>query len=178
MPSAPYLRGYLKRLGEILDFNFAPWWKTISERIFINSFGSSDALPQNRFALKNWNKIIIAGFIILILLVYFILNFGRIFGEPILIITNPANDIPVPIMTSSTFLFAGSVKNTDELLINGEKININPDGSWTKDVALSPGLNTFEIQAKKSLGKKITVVKKIYLQTLNLLNSTSSGLPQ
>ncbi len=173
MPSAPYLRGYLKRLGEILNFDYVPWWQIIGRRALAGSSGPADALPQNRFALKNWNKIIIAGFIALVLLAYLILNFGRIFGEPVLMISNPAGDIPIPITTSSTFSFAGSVKNADELSINSEKINIAPDGSWTKDVALSPGLNTFEIKAKKSLGREITVVKKIYLQTLNLLNSTS-----
>ncbi len=172
MPSAPYLRGYLKRLGEILNFDYAPWWKTISERVSAASSGPADALPQNRFALKSWNKIIVAGFIFLVLSAYLILNFGRIFGEPVLTVNSPANDISIT--TTSTYPLNGAVKNADQLTINGEKVNIEPDGSWSINAALSPGLNTFNIQAKKSLGKEITIIKKIDLQSLNLLNSTSS----
>lgn len=172
MPSAPYLRGYIKRLGEIFNFNYLPWWQEIKRIKEIGPQKIADTLPKNRFAFKNRSWQAVISLAVLIAAFYFIFNFGKIFGQPSLIIISPQED--PALSTNSDFLLQGTVKNTDELLINGESENINPDGSFEKNVVLSPGPNTFEFEAKKYLGGTASVVKRIYLQMPTSTSATTT----
>ncbi|MCL5733412.1 MAG: helix-turn-helix domain-containing protein [Patescibacteria group bacterium] len=171
MPSAPYLRGYIKRLGEILNFDYSPWWQEIRAIRKISLPKTADALPKNRFAFKSRNWQIIISLAVFILALYFVFNFGKIFGQPSLLITNPQNDVTMS--SSDNFLIQGVVKNTDELLINGESENTNPDGSFEKNVILTPGSNAFNFTAKKYLGGAVSVIKTIDFQNSTTTTSTS-----
>ena len=56
----------------------------------------------------------------------------------------------------------GTAKETDGLQINGDPIPIHPEtGAWEKEIMLQEGLNTFEISAKKFLGKTIIIRRQI-----------------
>src|SRR5882724_10406402 len=52
LPPAPYLHGYLARLGEALDFNGEEWWTRLKEEGLLAGSGPKDQLPTNRFAKK------------------------------------------------------------------------------------------------------------------------------
>src|ERR1700690_1518674 len=49
MPSAPYFRGYLMRIGKVLDFDGEVWWERLRADGLIKNSGELDSLPKNRF---------------------------------------------------------------------------------------------------------------------------------
>src|ERR1700691_2497715 len=61
LPSAPYDRGYLVRLGKVLDFDGNEWWDKIRKDRVVSNPGPSDALPGNRSLLQSPAKFIWAG---------------------------------------------------------------------------------------------------------------------
>ncbi len=160
MPSYPYLKGYLLKLGEILDFNSDEAWEHMKKFSESKSAGKTDELPKNRFSKKSDGKYFIMGAVILILFVYGIFRFYNISGTPLITISYPQENMVV-VGDENSISLAGDVSNTSELIINGEQIQIQPNGSWQKAISLQQGINTVEITAKKFLGRETKVIRQI-----------------
>lgn len=185
LPSAPYLRGYLVRIGKTLGFDGEEWWAKLKSGSVAHDSGPSDVLPRNRFVRKEapkWLWLSIAAGVLIVAYLAFALP--RILGRPSLaVIYPPASPF---VATSTTFTFQGTAHNADGLSLssggagvggsagNGaagatpsvsasasEEIPIAPDGTWQKTVLLQNGLNTFEFAAKKFLGGEADVVEQV-----------------
>jgi len=174
LPSAPYLRGYLFRLGKTLEFSGDEWWTKIKNRDLVKNSGEADALPENRFIRKSPAKYVWAGIGALIVIIYLGFQFPRIFGKPLLALTFP-NQNPYA-ATANTLMFTGTVRNADSLTLNGDAIIVNPDGTWQKGVLLDNGLNTFQITAKKFLGGETDITAQVVYQA-PVSSSSSSSVP-
>jgi len=162
MPSAPYLRGYLIKLGEILDFDPNPWWSKIKSAGFVKNSGAGDAPPKNRFIKPQFLRFIWIAVVALFFAVYLSLQFSKIIGQPSLKLVYPDKNPAVSVINAITI--QGTVSNLNELTLNGEVISVGKDGSWEKIVLLEPGLNTLEIKAKKFLGGETKIVEQIIYQ--------------
>lgn len=159
LPAAPYLRGYLAKIGTLLDLDGEAWWEHLKNEGFLVGSGPEDQLPRNRFAQRPIGKrvfLAIAGIAVLVLAV---LQFSRIFGRPDLIIFSPAESQTKT--TNDQFLIEGRVANGDRLTINGEPVVLQENGSWQKNVLLQAGLNAVEIKASKFLGRETTGMRFI-----------------
>lgn len=177
MPSAPYFRGYLIRIGKVLDFDGEEWWERIKSDGLVRNSGPADELPRNRFIKTSLSKTVWAGIVAgAVILIYLVFAFPRITGKPIITITYPPKN-PFTIGLS-TLTIAGTVENADSLYLNGGEIVIAPDGSWQKGVLLQNGLNTFQISARKFLGGETAVVEQVLLETAGVepAHSTSGQL--
>lgn len=49
--------------------------------------------------------------------------------------------------------------------VNGEKVAVNENGTWSKTITLSPGANTITVVATDKAGKSTTVTRKVTLDT-------------
>ena len=162
LPAAPYIRGYLKKISEILEFDPEEWWYILRTQNSIPSSGHEDELPKNRFLKKPPTKKIILAVIALIILSYFGFRFSKIFGRPEITITYPQGEGPL-VSTSPEITLKGTLKNGDKILIGNEEITLASDSSWEKTVPLTSSTpNNIEITAKKFLGRE----SKITLQIL------------
>src|SRR3989344_6786171 len=56
LPSAPYLHGYIIRIGEILDLEGEALWQLFKREHRVMTSGREDHLPRNRFALPAGNN--------------------------------------------------------------------------------------------------------------------------
>ncbi len=177
LPSAPYFRGYLIKLGRILDFDGELWWEKFKEQGLVKGSGASDELPKNRFAQEPINKKIIAGAVLVLLLLYLGFRFSKILGRPTISITYPDRDTLV--VEGNRFLIQGSVKDANELFINGEVVAIGEAGLWQKEILLDPGVNSVTITAKKFLGRQAEITRKIIYEAPegNSINSESAPSP-
>jgi len=162
LPSPPYLKGYLLRLGEVLGFNPDEAWEEMKNLAEAKSSGKSDEPARNRFSREPISRYMIAGIVLFFLLMYAGLRFYQISGTPSVAISSPRENMAV--VGENSFSLAGSVSNTSELMINGEQVQVQPDGSWQKTISLQPGINTVEITAKKFLGREIKVIRQIVYQ--------------
>lgn len=160
LPAAPYVRGYLVKISEILDFDPDKWWQ-IMRGEEIQTSGSSDSLPQNRFLKKTKSKKVWIYFGILILiLAYFGLRFSAIFGRPEIFVNYPPEDVVTT--SSEEIIVSGRLENGDKLFINSESVLIEKDGSWQKSFTLgTSNPNVFEISAKKFLGLETKIIRQI-----------------
>ena len=172
LPSAPYVHGYLIRLGKALEFDGDAWWEKIKKEGLVKNSGFMDELPRNRFIKQSPAKIIWASVIAVIIIIYLAFQLPVIFGKPTLAITFPTQN---PYSTvSSTLTITGTVRGANSLSLDGASIPVAQDGSWQETVLLQGGLNTFEISAKKLLGAESDVTEQVLYQAPVVQASSSS----
>ena len=159
LPSAPYFRGYLEKLGRILDFDYREWWQNIKEEEIVKTSGTLDQLPKNRFALSSPGKFIWPGIFLLLVVFYFGARFSKIFGQPQVSVAYPTEAFTNT--ASQEIVVRGELKDGDKLVINGEAVVMEDDGTWEKNILLEPGLNTIEIKAKKFLGRETRIIRQV-----------------
>ena len=162
LPPAPYFRGYLARLGQILDFDHEIWWRKLKDGGFAATAGDKDKMPKNRFISKKHAKFIWLGAAVSLAAIYFFTQMPRILGIPGIQIISPVEN-PATSATQDTII-SGTAKNSSELKINGEKIPLADGGAWGKRVLLQLGLNSFEISASKFLGEETKTIQQIIYQ--------------
>ncbi len=173
LPSAPYLRGYLLRLGDELGFDGEEWWKRLRRDGAVKNYsGPGDILPRNRFIKQTPPKYIWAIVVVVILAIYFAFQAHRILGTPVITVTFPTGN---PYTTASnTITFSGTVTNADTLYLNDtQEIPVAPDGSWQETVLLGAGPNPFKISAKKFLGGTAVITENVFYET----TGSASGTP-
>ena len=162
LPAAPYLHGYLVRLGQLLNFDGEEWWRRLKEEGLIRGSGPADQLPKNRFARRPITKKVWLGIIAAIILLYGGFSFSKISGTPLLVVTSPAEESTT--VETDQFILNGRLTDGSRLTVNGEAISIGEDGSWQKRILLQPGLNSLRIVASKFLGREIEVIRQIIYQ--------------
>ncbi|HUX36082.1 MAG TPA: helix-turn-helix domain-containing protein [Candidatus Paceibacterota bacterium] len=176
LPSYPYLKGYLTKLGEVLDFDSSEAWEQMKKFSGAQSSGKMDELPRNRFSKRPVGRYFIIGGIVAVVILYACFRFYQISGKPDVVILYPSENMIVVDINSVTI--SGKISNGDELRINGEQVDIQPNGSWQKNVSLQPGINTMEIKASKFLGRETDIVRQIVYQPPQAAATSSVSAPQ
>ena len=172
LPAAPYVRGYLKKLAGILDFDADAWWHELEYESTIQRSGRGDELPKNRFALQSLSGYGWMALIALLAVLYIGFRFSVVFGTPQLTLAYPKDAITR--VATATIVIAGKLGGGDSLLVNEEVVRTLPDGAWEKSLSLQPGLNTIEVTAKKFLGGETRVIRQVIYEPPLLPASTSS----
>jgi cytoskeletal protein RodZ len=173
LPSAPYVHGYLTRLGKALDFDGEAWWEKIKKERLVGNSGPNDALPHNRFLRESPAKMIWGGAIAVLVVVYLAFQIPVIFSKPSLTVAFPSSN---PFTTnSSTLTFEGTVSGANSLSLNGDPITVAQDGSWEKSVLLQSGVNSFSIAAKRLLGREADITEEIIYNGSGFIESASSS---
>ncbi|MDP3729198.1 MAG: helix-turn-helix domain-containing protein [bacterium] len=163
LPAAPYIRGYLKKISEVLDLDYAEVLELYKKELEQKTSGKHDTLPINRFAIKRFSKkiFIYIGLCVLVGM-YLIMNSNRLLGKPNLVIAYPSTELTA--VSTSTIMLTGNLHRQDKLTINGEELFIDADNTFESEYTLQPGLNTIEFKAKRLLGKEITVLRQIMFE--------------
>jgi len=173
LPSAPYLHGYLLRLARVLNLDSELLWEIFKKEYRLKTSGLEDRLPVNRFAIDTLSntKILITGGLIVLTLLYLAFRWNTLFGKPSLVILDPAENIIST--TDRLYTIRGSTDRNVKITINNDLIETDDRGSFSKDVFLETGDNSFTITAKKLLGREISVVRQI---TVPLIDESESVL--
>lgn len=165
MPPAPYVYGYLKKIGRVLDFDPEEWWTELKQSGLIKNPSFFDEPTPNRYhrlpKISARNVWLLAT-VIVFLFAYLGLRFSKILGDPILSVAYP--DQNVVVVQTETIDIRGTMKNGDKLTLNGEIMALSADGSWQKNVTLKPGLNTIEMTASKFMGREIKIVRQVFYE--------------
>lgn len=159
LPAKPYVRGYLIKIAVVLGIEEKVIIEAYRESTEIRSSGGKDKLPMNRFAIQKINKNFIIWIAITLgLLIFLGFRINDIMGTPTLQVNLSEN---LSTTTNQTLKITGRVSAKDKLTINQEIVYANQDGSFEKDITLSPGLNTFEFDATRFLGREIKIVRQV-----------------
>jgi len=176
IPPTPYFRGYLIRIGTVLNFDGEAWWEKIKREEGVRKSGPSDALPRNRFAHESPMRVIVISAAVLIILIVAGFALPHILGKPVITIVSPQGNLSAT--TSNSIVIQGTVENADSLYVNAEEVVVASDGTWQKNVFLTQdNPNTFDISAKKFLGGTTDVTEQIIYNPPAGTTTTSSSSP-
>ncbi len=174
LPAAPYMHGYLVKLGEYLQFDGESWWQQLKRTAPVPSSGTADRMPRNRFSRNRIPGWVLWGIpLLLAALAYLAFRFAAIIGLPELAIVTPDRDGVV--MTESPATLAGTATPGSRVTINGEAVPLTSDGAWSKEVTLQPNVpNDFTVQATKFLGRSRSDSRRIFFEPPLVTTSTTS----
>ncbi|MDP3725261.1 MAG: helix-turn-helix domain-containing protein [Nanoarchaeota archaeon] len=177
LPAAPYLRGYLMKIGKILDFDGEELWKEYAAGgEAIRQSGAYDKLPENAPPEKKGGlKIIFVGIVLLALAVFAGTRFFRA-DNPGIQFENLEEEITET--KERTFMIRGAINQKFKLTLGEEEIVLKDGGAFEKEVILEPGFNTFIFVAKKALGKEHKFPKQIFYEEEIVKDKTEDGIPQ
>ena len=174
LPAAPYIHGYLVKIGELLDFDGDAWWQQLKHAQPPMSSGTADLLPRNRFSRNRIPSWALWGVpIALALLTYGGFRFASIIGLPDIAITQPDRD-GVVLSETPTHLI-GTATPGSRVTINGEAVPLTTEGQWDKEVTLQPGApNDFTVEVTKFLGRSRSASRRIFYEAPIITTSTTS----
>jgi hypothetical protein len=174
LPAAPYLHGYLVKLGDLLDFDGEGLWQQMKRVERVKSSGTGDLLPKNRFSRNRAPRWLLWGVPLALVLVTFLgFRFAEIIGLPDVAITNPDRDGIV--FTESPAKISGTATPGSRVTINGEAVPLTEGGTWEKDVNLQPGTpNDFTVEASKLLGRSRSTSRRMFYEAPMATTSTST----
>lgn len=162
LPAKPYVRGYLLKISTVLNVDSALILKSYKDAVEIQASGEKDRLPENRFAIQKINKNFIIVFLILIIAIGFLaFRIKDILGAPTIEVSLPGNTL---VTKEKAIKVSGKINPKDRLTLNQEIVYTDEAGKFEKEVNLSPGLNTFELNAKRFLGRETKVVRQIFYE--------------
>ncbi|MEM4648272.1 MAG: helix-turn-helix transcriptional regulator, partial [Candidatus Pacearchaeota archaeon] len=164
LPPAPYVRGYVKKISQLLNLDGEKIWQDfLKNSKKIKKSGENDKLPPNRFLVKKkyFSFFILILIIIFIFIFYFSFN-GIFFNKLQIDFSIPKENI---VFTENNYyIFQGKINPKNFLTINNQNVIINKNGFFEYKTELKPGLNVFEFKIKNSLGDNKVVLKQVYYQ--------------
>ncbi len=170
LPSAPYMRGYLLKIAEVLEIDGISLWQEYEQAIEPRRSGENDTLPKNRF--RTWQihrGTIFAG---LGLIVVLGILFWQLpwFKSPSLNVLGEDGEV----VATSTWTMRGFADKEQAVSINGELAQIRNDGSFEKELNLQSGFNTFTVLGTYPLGREERVIRQIFYNASSTDNSSST----
>ncbi|MFA5870670.1 MAG: helix-turn-helix domain-containing protein [Candidatus Paceibacterota bacterium] len=165
LPSAPYVRGYALKIGEVLSIDGNELWEIIKyhHTQMVAQLGEKNILPKNQFLVKSINmKVVIGGIIGIIFFIFLLFRIPALLGKPELKLFDVQDGMRV---ATSTLSIRGTINPSDELFINDEQILANEKGNFEKTFELVPEFNTFHFTVKGLLGKELQETKQIFYET-------------
>lgn len=160
LPPAPYVRGYLLKIAEVLNLEGESLWgEYLKDSEAVRRSGASDALPHNRFEGRKIQKKVVWVVLIIILLGgYLVARLISFFQKPDFEITNIPNG---GIVREATIVVRGVVEENARLTLAEDAIYPQKDGVFEKAVTLEPGVNVLTFKVGKILGKKFEIMHRI-----------------
>ena len=167
IPPAPYVRGYLMKIAEVLETDAEPLQEAYRD-LELKTSGKYDKLPNNRFAIPQSKRGLAAASAAIAILIIFIGGrWNSLMGIPVIEVNIPekVGERDYLETRDPSFIVEGRVSQKDSLFINNEPIPVDYDGRFSKEISLNEGLNTLEIRAKRFLGRETAVIRKIFYIT-------------
>lgn len=159
LPKGVYLEGILTRYAKLLDLSTDQF-----KRNYQAFFESQEVIkPKTKQAKQNiiLTRVVLFGAIIIVALGaigYVLLQTSSFASKPKLEISEPTDGSTIE---GQTVLVTGETSEGSQVYVNGSPVLVNPDGEFSTDVILMPGLNNVEIRAINTFSRETIVNRKI-----------------
>jgi len=166
LPSDVYTRNFLKVYTQLLGLKFESIFELYKrEKSFFDNLNEKKKVPfkfKPRFMITpQLIKIILVGFIVIILLVYLGRGIKRIISVPILIVNNPQNKL----ITNQEFVkVEGRTEKEVRVTINNQEVLSDKNGYFEKTIDLQKGLNIIKVTAARKHSKENVVYREILVE--------------
>lgn len=165
LPSKPYVHGYLVKISEALGLNGEHLWQEyLKDAGNLRGSGHGDELPGDAAPTQRFNRfpLVIGIIVIVIIFVYGFVQVQTFIQEPTLKLEGLEKDSIT--LSETTFMLRGEISPEDQLSLNGEDIFTDQEGKFEKNIEFQPGFNTLNFTVKKFLGKEYTIVKQVFVE--------------
>jgi len=165
IPGEIYLKQWLKKYALLLELDpqelLRNYQKETKLQLNFSDYQGKTIFKPKKvlfyFTPKTFRNLIV-GLIIFIFLFYLGWEVKKIIEPPILQIKEPKN---FTVTTNNKIIIKGQSEPEVSLWINNQLVLASPYGDFQKEVELLPGLNTFQISAKKKYSQKNTIILSI-----------------
>lgn len=164
LPPPVYVRGFVARWAQacgadvehlLLQFD------RVQAFLLRDKHKDRSWLPSNRSFILTGRMLTVFGVAAVVLSGAFYVGaqYLHIGGAPMVNIDSPAS-LEV-IVSDQWIVIQGSTENIKRLTVAGQEIDISPDGSFSKQVALQAGVNVVRIEGEGKNGESIEVMRKV-----------------
>lgn len=164
LPPATFVKGFIRNYGQYLGLDpyqllaiYRRQFNEKSNKVFLEK-----KEEKSRFVITP--NIVLTFMIALIISVFlfYLFNEYRIYkSSPVIVISSPDE---FQVITTNSAEIKGRTQPESSLTINGQKIEVSSDGSFSEEVALLPGTNIITIQATNRFGKMTEVKRNVKFQ--------------
>ena len=167
LPSPIYAKGFVKNYGEYLGLEntrvmaFFRRQTDDVKRLNILPNKSEDIGSKGLRITPGRFITFVVGVFIFVFLIYFGLQYQKLYMPPTLTITTPVQE---SIVKEKKLDILGTTNPDATLMVNGISVTVRSDGRFFTQITLEPGVNTITILATSRYGKTTTVVRKVGLQ--------------
>lgn len=162
LPGTAYIIGFLKNYSRYLSLDH-----TVMLALFRREFddrrgtqilptGITHPVDQPQFVMTpKLLAILTAVIVFMVFLGYLLVGYRFAVSAPTIIIESPQNNL---VVSDDRVMIRGRTDPEATVTINGGEVTVQVDGSFSQDVSLPFGTNTFTVTATNKLGKKSTTI--------------------
>lgn len=177
IPGEIYLKQWLKKYALILNLNvkeiLSDWQKEFKLQLSFNDYQKNIKFKQKRFFFQLTPKVV-RNLLISLAIGTFIFYLGwevkKIIEPPAVVIYEPRNFSVTP---ENKIIIKGKTDPEVSLWINNQLVLATSKGDFQQEVELLPGLNTFQISAKRKNSQKNNIILSIIKTVANEANEPS-----
>lgn len=164
LPGSVYVRKYVSELCRVYHLSYADLEKQLAHEVGLTQpkvVKLSPKASNKPLWIPNLFRWGVVGVMIAVIGAYFTWQVVRLVTPPQLEVIQPAQDI---VLDQPTIMVVGQTQPGVQVTINGEAANVDQTGRFEEQVALRPGLNRLEIQAKSKYSSASQVVRQIVVE--------------
>ncbi len=179
MPSPVYIKNFLRRysralgiewedIADLYEQEISVYQKDIPQPLVDQKIPSiqkkrkksTEVIAHQRRPLEipQLFKFGAVGFIIVLFVVYFGWELVRLVTPPNLVIIHPEVDL---VVNSQKINVVGLTEPEAIVEINGQRVSVEPDGTFAEEVFLNEGLNTLRVTARSKRSRERIVVQNV-----------------
>ncbi len=169
LPSTTFVKGLIKNYGRFLSLDTAEllafYRREFDEKKEVRKHQIVEKTKTKGFRLTP--QLVTAGIIslaVLLVLGYLFVQYQSFTGPPLLEVTQPQNNIKI---NTSQVNLVGRTWADAVLKINGEKVSLSPDGSFSVAVGLNQGVNVVTVTATNRFGNTATEQRTVVVDLGN-----------
>jgi len=168
IPTHMHAKGFVKNYSDFLRLDTNTFLAFFRRQI--RDIPKSSLLPKkaDETLRESWFRLtparfiaVLVGFLTLIFLTYFALQYRRLYLPPSLTLDRPKQDA---ISGERKIDVLGRTNADATVAVNGTSAVVRSDGSFFEQVTLEPGVNTITVTAMSRYGKSTTIVRKVGLK--------------
>lgn len=163
LPPPTFVKGFIRNYGVFLGLDtarlLAIYRRQYNEKNNKIFFGERKEPP---FVITPNHVLTFFIALIVAIFVFYLANEYRIYkSAPVVLIATP-NELEV--VPKNSILVRGRTQPETIVSINGQKIDIKSDGTFTQEISLLPGNNTITIVATNKFGKTTEIKRTVKFQ--------------
>lgn len=170
LPAQVYARGFVKLYAEFMGLDAEQTVKDFTTELANLRVSKEQKITPQQLRSFRGPKLIItprliavtAGVLVAIIALSYLFFEVRGFTRaPMLTLSSPVDDSRVK---ENNVTVKGKTDPTAEVKINGEKVFVQSDGSFSETIGIGPGLNKITVSAKSIGGKESAVTREVLVE--------------